>query len=32
VPVLFLQGVTGSFFEPLAVSYALAILVSMLVP
>jgi Cu/Ag efflux pump CusA len=31
VPVLFLQSVTGSFFEPLAVSHALAILVSMLV-
>jgi Cu/Ag efflux pump CusA len=31
VPVLFLQSVTGSFFEPLAVSYALAILVSMFV-
>jgi Cu/Ag efflux pump CusA len=31
VPVFFLQSVTGTFFEPLAVSYALAILVSMLV-
>jgi CzcA family heavy metal efflux pump len=31
VPVFFLNSVTGSFFEPLAVSYALAILVSMLV-
>jgi CzcA family heavy metal efflux pump len=31
VPVFFLQSVTGSFFEPLALSYALAILVSMLV-
>ena len=31
VPVFFLQSVTGSFFEPLAFSYALAILVSMLV-
>jgi CzcA family heavy metal efflux pump len=31
VPVLFLESVTGSFFQPLAISYALAILVSMLV-
>jgi CzcA family heavy metal efflux pump len=31
VPVFFLNSVTGSFFEPLAFSYALAILVSMLV-
>jgi Cu/Ag efflux pump CusA len=31
VPVFFLQSVTGSFFEPLAFSYALAIAVSMLV-
>ncbi|HEY6776758.1 MAG TPA: efflux RND transporter permease subunit [Thermoleophilaceae bacterium] len=31
VPVFFLQSVTGSFFEPLAFAYALAILVSMLV-
>jgi CzcA family heavy metal efflux pump len=31
VPVFFLQSVTGSFFEPLAFSYGLAILVSMLV-
>ena len=31
VPVFFLQSVTGSFFEPLAFSYALAILVSMVV-
>jgi CzcA family heavy metal efflux pump len=31
VPVFFLESVTGSFFEPLAFSYALAILVSMLV-
>jgi CzcA family heavy metal efflux pump len=30
-PVFFLQSVTGTFFEPLAFSYALAILVSMLV-
>jgi CzcA family heavy metal efflux pump len=31
VPVFFLQSVTGSFFEPLAFSYALAILVSMVI-
>ena len=31
LPVFFLRSVTGSFFEPLAFSYALAILVSMLV-
>jgi CzcA family heavy metal efflux pump len=31
MPVLFLESVTGSFFEPLAVSYALAILVSMVI-
>jgi len=31
VPVFFLESVTGSFFEPLAFSYALAILVSMVV-
>jgi CzcA family heavy metal efflux pump len=31
VPVFFLQSVTGTFFEPLALSYALAILVSMVV-
>jgi len=31
VPVFFLESVTGSFFEPLAFSYALAILVSMAV-
>ncbi|PWU24926.1 MAG: acriflavin resistance protein [Candidatus Rokuibacteriota bacterium] len=31
VPVFFLQSVTGSFFQPLALSYALAILVSMVV-
>jgi CzcA family heavy metal efflux pump len=31
VPVFFLQSVTGSFFEPLAFSYALAIMASMLV-
>ncbi|MGZ6707840.1 MAG: efflux RND transporter permease subunit [Solirubrobacteraceae bacterium] len=30
-PVFFLHSVTGSFFEPLAFSYSLAILVSMLV-
>jgi CzcA family heavy metal efflux pump len=30
-PVFFLQSVTGTFFEPLAFSYALAILASMLV-
>jgi CzcA family heavy metal efflux pump len=31
VPVFFLKSVTGSFFEPLALSYSLAILVSMAV-
>jgi CzcA family heavy metal efflux pump len=31
LPVFFLKGVTGTFFEPLAVSYALAIMASMLV-
>jgi CzcA family heavy metal efflux pump len=31
VPVFFLESVTGSFFEPLAFSYALAIFVSMVV-
>ena len=31
VPVFFLESVTGSFFEPLAFSYALAVLVSMVV-
>jgi CzcA family heavy metal efflux pump len=31
LPVFFLGSVTGSFFEPLAFSYALAILVSMIV-
>jgi CzcA family heavy metal efflux pump len=31
VPVFFLESVTGSFFEPLAFSYALSILVSMVV-
>jgi CzcA family heavy metal efflux pump len=31
VPVFFLQSVTGTFFEPLAFSYALAILVSMVI-
>jgi CzcA family heavy metal efflux pump len=31
VPVYFLQGLTGSFFRPLALSYALAVLASLLV-
>ena len=31
VPVLFLQGLSGSFFQPLVLSYGLAVLVSMLV-
>jgi CzcA family heavy metal efflux pump len=31
LPVFFLSGLTGSFFRPLAFSYALAVLVSMLV-
>lgn len=31
VPVLFLTGLSGSFFQPLVLSYALAVLVSMLV-
>jgi Cu/Ag efflux pump CusA len=31
LPVLFIEGVTGSFFEPLATSYVLAVLVSMVV-
>jgi CzcA family heavy metal efflux pump len=31
VPVYFLQGLTGSFFRPLAFSYALAVLASLLV-
>jgi CzcA family heavy metal efflux pump len=31
VPVLFLQGLSGSFFRPLVLSYGLAVLVSMLV-
>ena len=31
VPVFFLQGLSGSFFGPLVLSYALAVLVSMLV-
>jgi len=31
VPVLFLEGLSGSFFKPLVLSYALAVLVSMLV-
>ncbi len=31
VPVLFLEGLSGSFFRPLVLSYALAVMVSMLV-
>jgi CzcA family heavy metal efflux pump len=31
VPVLFLENLSGSFFQPLVLSYALAVLVSMLV-
>ena len=31
VPVLFLEGLSGSFFQPLALSYGLAVLVSMVV-
>ena len=31
VPVLFLEGLSGSFFRPLVFSYALAVLVSMIV-
>jgi CzcA family heavy metal efflux pump len=31
LPVFFLQGVSGSFFQPLALSYALALLASMVV-
>jgi len=31
LPVFFLQGLSGSFFKPLALSYALALLVSMIV-
>jgi CzcA family heavy metal efflux pump len=31
VPVFFLESITGSFFQPLALSYSLAILVSMVV-
>jgi CzcA family heavy metal efflux pump len=31
MPVLFVGGLTGSFFQPLALSYALAVLVSMVV-
>ena len=31
LPVFFMEGVTGAIFEPLAVSYALAVLASMLV-
>ncbi|HEY0581895.1 MAG TPA: efflux RND transporter permease subunit, partial [Chloroflexota bacterium] len=30
-PVLFMDGLSGSFFQPLAISYALALVVSMLV-
>ena len=31
VPVLFLEGLSGSFFQPLVLSYGLAVLISMLV-
>jgi Cu/Ag efflux pump CusA len=31
VPVIFMEGLSGAFFQPLAVSYALALLVSMFV-
>jgi CzcA family heavy metal efflux pump len=31
LPVFFMEGLTGAFFQPLAFSYALAVLVSMLV-
>jgi CzcA family heavy metal efflux pump len=31
VPVLFLEGLSGSFFQPLVLSYGLAVLVSMIV-
>ena len=31
LPIFFLQGLTGSFFRPLAMAYALAVLVSLLV-
>jgi len=31
VPVLFLEGLSGSFFRPLVLSYALAVMVSMIV-
>ena len=31
VPIFFLDGLTGVFFRPLAVSYTLAVLASMLV-
>ena len=31
VPILFMEGLSGAFFQPLALSYALAVLVSMVV-
>ena len=31
LPVFFLTGLTGSFFRPLAISYSLAVLVSLVV-
>jgi CzcA family heavy metal efflux pump len=31
IPVIFMEGLSGSFFQPLAISYALALLVSMFV-
>ena len=31
VPVFFMSGLAGAFFQPLAVSYAIALLASMLV-
>ena len=31
VPVFFLEGLSGAFFQPLALSYALAVLASMVV-